>query len=70
MTAPNLPGLPLAEEWAKACHLKKSGREWIGPCPLCGGTDRFHVRDGSNGAGTVKLTDLAPNQRLGHSLSC
>ena len=50
MTAPNLPGLPLAEEWAKACHLKKSGREWIGPCPLCGGTDRFHVRDGSNGA--------------------
>ena len=24
--------------------------EWNGPCPLCGGTDRFHVRDGGNGA--------------------
>ena len=33
------------EEWAQACGLKKKGREWVGPCPLCGGKDRFHVRE-------------------------
>ncbi len=26
---------------------KRAGREWSGPCPLCGGTDRFHVGPGS-----------------------
>lgn len=24
-------------------HLRREGHEWIGPCPLCGGTDRFAV---------------------------
>ena len=33
------------EEWAQACGLKKKGREWVGPCPLCGGEDRFHVHE-------------------------
>ena len=37
--------LPGAEEWAAALGLTRRGREWIGPCPLCGGDDRFHVRD-------------------------
>ena len=37
--------LPGAEEWAVALDLTRRGREWIGPCPLCGGEDRFHVRD-------------------------
>ena len=37
-----------AEDWAQACGLKKQGREWVGPCPLCGGKDRFHVRDGDS----------------------
>lgn len=23
--------------------LKRAGREWIGPCPFCGGTDRFSI---------------------------
>lgn len=36
---------PTAEDWAQACDLKKKGREWVGPCPLCGGEDRFHVRE-------------------------
>ena len=36
--------LPTAEEWAQACELTSNGRgRWKGPCPLCGGTDRFHV---------------------------
>ena len=25
---------------------KRSGAEWSGPCPKCGGVDRFHVRPG------------------------
>ena len=37
--------LPSVEEWAAALDLTRRGREWIGPCPLCGGEDRFHVRD-------------------------
>lgn len=24
-------------------NLKRSGREWKGPCPVCGGEDRFYV---------------------------
>ena len=37
--------LPSAEEWAAKCGLTRRGREWVGPCPSCGGTDRFHVTD-------------------------
>ncbi len=33
---------------AQHFQLRKSGTEWVGPCPLCGGTDRFHVRDRPN----------------------
>src|SRR5690606_24582772 len=28
---------------------RESSREYSGPCPKCGGTDRFHVRDGEPG---------------------
>jgi hypothetical protein len=41
--ARNAPILPLAQSHG-ATRLKKSGTtEWIGPCPVCGGTDRFSV---------------------------
>ena len=26
-------------------ELRRNGAEWAGPCPLCGGEDRFHVAD-------------------------
>ena len=26
--------------------LKRSGSEWKGPCPCCGGTDRFFIKSG------------------------
>ncbi len=29
---------------------RRVGKEWKGPCPLCGGTDRFHVGRGTKGA--------------------
>lgn len=41
------------QEWAAALRLKRRGAEYVGPCPLCGGDDRFHVRKGRNGAAAV-----------------
>ena len=37
---------PSAAELATAFGLRRTGpRDFNGPCPLCGGRDRFHVRD-------------------------
>lgn len=33
----------LAEAVARGAKLKRAGREWTGPCPACGGTDRFSI---------------------------
>ena len=39
--------LPDAADWAERLDLVKlSARHWAGPCPLCGGHDRFHVTQG------------------------
>ena len=39
--------LPDAADWAERLDLVKlSARHWAGPCPLCGGHDRFHVTRG------------------------
>jgi len=35
--------LSLAQE--RGAVLKRSGGEWQGPCPVCGGTDRFSVNE-------------------------
>ena len=46
-------------------HLKREGHEWVGPCPICGGKDRFAVNqqkrifncrgagEGTHGAGDL-----------------
>jgi len=31
---------------AERLGLRRAGSEFKGPCPICGGTDRFHVRPG------------------------
>lgn len=31
---------------AEALGLRRSGSEFKGPCPVCGGDDRFHVKTG------------------------
>ena len=36
------------ESIAEAFGLKRSGAEYKGPCPICGGTDRFHVKNGTD----------------------
>ena len=50
---------------AEALGLKRSGSEYKGPCPICGGTDRFHVKTGRSADVLVhcrhgcKYSDLA-----------
>jgi len=33
---------------ARRLDLRRNGAEYKGPCPICGGTDRFHVKQGSS----------------------
>ena len=60
-------------EIAKALGLKRSGSEYKGPCPLCGGNDRFHVRQdglfGCRQCGDANRKELykAVLQRCGHT---
>jgi len=45
---------PEPDDWARACgNLTRKGGEWSGPCPVCGGKDRFHVKRASRRAGAV-----------------
>ncbi len=43
--------VPPPDAWADKLSLRKVGAEYHGPCPLCGGTDRFHVRAKADGTG-------------------
>lgn len=36
----------LEEALARGAVLKRHGHEWTGPCPICGGSDRFSVHVG------------------------
>lgn len=47
------PPLPAPEDWTGRLDLRRVGGEWVGPCPACGGTDRFHVGRGRGGAARV-----------------
>ena len=38
---------------AAALQLKRQGRELVGPCPACGGTDRFAVKPSEGGAALI-----------------
>src|SRR5262249_59749269 len=39
--------VPIESELARRGHpLKRAGRELVGPCPVCGGRDRFAVHTG------------------------
>lgn len=39
-------GQPSIDDWLRVLpELKRSGKRWIGPCPLCGGVDRFNLTD-------------------------
>ncbi len=61
-------GLPTYAEWlrvAGALGLRQRGAERVGPCPACGGDDRFHVndrrRDGTAALfGCRQCNDVAP----------
>ena len=34
------------EDWADSLKLKRRGKRYVGPCPLCGGDDRFSIARG------------------------
>ena len=47
---------PPFSDWqgkAPALGLKRQGRELVGPCPACGGTDRFAVKPTEGGASLI-----------------
>ena len=45
--------MPTAPVLADRLELKRTGHEWHGPCPACGGEDRFHVREGDQGRAII-----------------
>ncbi len=53
------PGDRDPEEWVEQIHrfcgikLRRKGKEFAGPCPVCGGTDRFHVARKAHGRGSM-----------------
>ena len=64
----NLNGRPPAlDDWVSACQqagyeLRRSGSEWIGPCPLCReGRDRFSLKEGRGGEVLAFCRQCRPN---------
>ena len=52
-------------EWrskAGALRLRKAGSELKGPCPSCGGTDRFSVRKSRDGSALVYCRHCNPGR--------
>ena len=42
------------DDWlARLPDLKRIGREYHGACPVCGGKDCFHVKEGKDGAASL-----------------
>ena len=54
---------PCAADWAGRLDLKRVGDEFKGPCPLCGGDDRFHAKDDDGQPGLIHCRGCgdAPN---------
>ena len=50
---------------AGGLRLRKRGRELVGPCPNCGGTDRFSVKDGGRGRAVFLCRHCCPNRHAG-----
>ena len=53
MNARRREPLPDIQDWAARLDLRNRSGEYVGPCPVCGGEDRFHVRRGRGGAAMV-----------------
>lgn len=53
MGATPLPSWPDWQDAAGRLDLKNKSGELVGPCPSCGGTDRFHVKQGGDGGALV-----------------
>ena len=56
LTAPDYSRNPSFADWeagAGPLGLKRQGRELVGPCPACGGTDRFAVKPVEGSAAVI-----------------
>ena len=52
------------DTWLNALpDMKRSGHEWHGPCPLCGGVDRFWIKEGRDVEVLVSCRQCKPNGR-------
>ena len=47
------PPFQFWQDRSAALTLKRQGRELVGPCPACGGTDRFAVKPVNGGAAVI-----------------
>lgn len=56
---PNDPG-PSPEQWGARLGLRFRAGQWEGPCPLCGGDDRFFVTPGRVKASRVHCRKCGP----------
>ena len=62
-TAPADYPRPSAQEIAVRLGLKRSGNQFEGPCPFCGGKDRFHVQDHPGKPGVVDCRKCTTDRR-------
>lgn len=64
-TTPQAPPLDWWRDNAKALELKWAGAEIKGPCPACGGTDRFWIPTRGAHAGIFGCRGCQPGQNVG-----
>ena len=60
------PAPPTMADWrarAGDLRLKQFGQALVGPCPACGGRDRFSVKKGRDGRPLVYCRHCDPGQR-------
>lgn len=56
------------QELADHLGLKKAGREYKGACPICGGDDRFHIKESQAGGLLVYCRQGCTYPQLMHEL--
>ena len=61
---------PSCEQWNTKAFFQTATVEAVTACLAAGADVAARDEDEITPLGTVKLTDLVPNQRLGKSLSC
>ena len=56
------------QELADQLGLRKAGKEYKGACPICGGDDRFHIKESQTGGFLVYCRQGCTYPQLMHEL--